>query len=70
MPVPARAVETEKALAGLPLGEALERIGSLARDEMNPRDSWRASRAFRLELIEELSARALARAAEKGGAAL
>ena len=69
-PVPTRAVETEKALAGLPLGEALERIGPLARDEMNPRDSWRASRAFRLELIEELSARALARAAEKGGAAL
>ena len=32
---------------------------------MNPRSSWRASKEFRLQLIEELSKRALAEAIKK-----
>lgn len=67
-PVPFRCLETERAMAGLPIGEAMEKIGAAALKEVNPRDSWRASRAFRLQLTEELSGRALAEAARKGGA--
>lgn len=67
-PVPFRCLETERAMAGLPIGEAVEKIGAAALKEVNPRDSWRASRAFRLQLTEELSGRALAEAARKGGA--
>ena len=55
-------------MAGLPIGEAIEKIGAAALAEVNPRDSWRASKAFRLQLVEELSGRALAEAARKGGA--
>ena len=38
--------------------------------DVSPRSSWRASREFRLQLVEELSGRAFAEAARKGGAAL
>ena len=69
-PVPFRALETEKAMTGLPIGEAVEKIGPAALGEVNPRDSWRASKAFRLQLVDELSGRALREAALKGGAAL
>ena len=69
-PVPFRALETEKAMAGLPIGEAVAQIGPAALTEVNPRDSWRASKAFRIQLVDELSGRALAEAARKGGAVL
>lgn len=69
-PVPARALKSEAAVAGKPVAEAVSMLGALAAEEMNPRDSWRASRDFRLQLITELSARALTEAARKGGAAL
>lgn len=67
-PVPVRAEKTEAALAGMPVEEAAARIGKLALEDVNPRDSWRASRDFRLQLTEELSVRAFREAAEKGGA--
>ncbi|MEA4955688.1 MAG: xanthine dehydrogenase subunit XdhB [Pseudoflavonifractor sp.] len=67
-PVPFRCLETEKTMAGLPVGEAVEQIGTAALKEINPRDSWRASKAFRIQLAQELSGRALAEAARKGGA--
>jgi len=66
-PVPARAFQTEEKIPGLPLAEALETIGRLARDEINPRTSWRASREFRLSLAGELSRRALETAAKSAG---
>ena len=69
-PVPMRCRETEKAMAGLPVEEAVSGIGAAALREINPRDSWRASRAFRLQLAEELPRRALTEAARKGGAAV
>lgn len=69
-PVPMRAVETEKAMAGLPVERAVEEIGSHALKEVRPRDSWRASKAFRLQLAAELPGRALREAARKGGAAI
>ena len=67
-PVPMRAPSAEAAVRGLPIGEALEVIGKAALEDVNPRTSWRASREFRIQLIEELAPRALREAARKGGA--
>lgn len=67
-PVPARAPSAEAGVRGLPIGEAVANIGALALGDVNPRTSWRASKEFRLQLVEELSGRALAEAARKGGA--
>jgi xanthine dehydrogenase FAD-binding subunit len=67
-PTPMRAYHAEDAVRGLPVMEAAEKIGELAAEEMNPRDSWRASKEFRLQLIKEMSRRALINAAVKGGA--
>jgi len=43
-------------------------IGEAALADVNPRTSWRASKEFRIQLVKELSARALREAARKGGA--
>ena len=67
-PVPMRAPSAEAAVRGLPIEEALEAIGQAALEDVNPRTSWRASREFRIQLVQELSARALREAARKGGA--
>jgi len=69
-PVPMRAYSAEAAVRGLLIGQAVREIGRAALEDVNPRDSWRASKAFRLQLVEELSGRALAQAARKGGAAV
>jgi xanthine dehydrogenase FAD-binding subunit len=53
---------------GLPVKEAAEKIGELAQAETHPRDSWRASKDFRVQLISEMSRRSLIEAARKGGA--
>lgn len=67
-PVPFRCVETEKALKGMAVGEELyEKISGLVRSEINPRDSWRASREFRLQIGGEIAARALKRSIEPAG---
>ena len=67
-PVPMRALTAENGVKGMALSEAVERIGALALADVNPRTSWRASREFRIQLVSELSGRALAEAARKGGA--
>lgn len=67
-PVPMRAPSAEAAVRGLPIQEAISVIGRAALDDVNPRTSWRASKEFRIQLIEELSPRALREAARKGGA--
>lgn len=67
-PTPMRARVAEDGVRGLPVAEAIERIGELAQADTNPRDSWRASKDFRLQLIKEMSKRALAEAARRGGA--
>ena len=59
-PVPYRCKKTETALKGMEIGEALyEKIKTLVREEINPRDSWRASKEFRLQIGGEIAARAL-----------
>ena len=67
-PVPMRAPGAEAAASNRPVEQALAAIGPAALGDVSPRSSWRASREFRLQLVEELSARALAEAMRKGGA--
>lgn len=67
-PTPIRCRETEKAVVGMEIGEALaEKAGKGALDEVNPRSSWRASREFRLQLVEELGKRAVKQAVINAG---
>ena len=67
-PVPLRCRKTEAALAGMPIDEALyEKTAELVRREINPRDSWRASKAFRLQIGGEIAARALRESVAAGG---
>ncbi len=67
-PTPIRTRAAEDAVRGLSVAEAAEKIGALAQAETHPRDSWRASKDFRLQLIGEMSRRSLIYAARKGGA--
>lgn len=67
-PVPMRAAKAEAAVKGLPIEEAIAKIGEAALEDVNPRTSWRASKEFRIQLVKELSGRALAEAAGQGGA--
>ena len=66
----ARALSTEEALPGMPVAEAVEKIGELPGRRHQSRDSWRASKEFRLQLIKEMSKRPLLEAARRGGAEL
>jgi xanthine dehydrogenase FAD-binding subunit len=61
-PIPCRATETEEELNGSMIAQAVQRIGELVRMEINPRDSWRASREFRLHIAGVLAERALNKA--------
>ena len=67
-PTPIRARGAEDGVRGLTVADAAEKIGLLAQRDTNPRDSWRASREFRLQLIKEMSRRSLLEAARRGGA--
>ena len=69
-PVPMRATSAEAAVRGLPVEQAVTAIGKAALEDVHPRTSWRASKEFRIQLVEELSGRALAEAARRGGAAI
>lgn len=67
-PVPYRCTKAEEALKGMKIEESLyEKTAQLIREEINPRDSWRASRAFRLQIGGEIAARALRRTVELAG---
>ena len=67
-PTPMRAIEAEDAVRVFPFSEAAEKIGELAAACTNPRESWRASKEFRLQLIKEMSTRSLIEEARRGGA--
>ena len=71
-PTPLRCRKAEEGLKGHPVNdsEAVLAFGKAALEEVNPRSSWRASKEFRLQLIEELSKRALAEAIKKAGGAI
>ena len=67
-PTPIRCHTTEEAVKGMETGEALaQAVGKGALEEVNPRSSWRASREFRLQLVEELGWRAVKQAVINAG---
>lgn len=64
-PVPYRCKEAEAALKGMEISEAFyEKAAELVRGEINPRNSWRASRDFRIQIGGEIVSRALRRTVE------
>lgn len=68
-PTPIRCRNAEQGLKGHETvdRDAVLEFGKAALLEVNPRSSWRASREFRLQLIEELAKRALCEAVRKAG---
>ena len=67
-PVPVRCTETEQLIKGeIFTEELLKKVGKTALKEVNPRTSWRASKDFRLQLVEELSKRAFRQAFKNAG---
>lgn len=67
-PIPMRCPKAEEAIKGMKISdEMFNTFGSIAKTEVNPRSSWRASKEFRLQLVEELSKRALKEAIKKCG---
>ena len=67
-PVPFRCEKTEAALKGMSVSEELyQTIEESVRQEISPRDSWRASREFRLQIGGEIAKRVLIRTVELAG---
>jgi len=67
-PVPMRCHKTEETVRGRALDRTLpETLGKGVLKEVHPRSSWRASKEFRLQLVEELVKRAFTQAAAFGG---
>lgn len=66
-PIPMRCIKAEESIKGMKIDDKIYGILSkTALEEVKPRDSWRASKEFRLHLIEELSQRALKSSIEGG----
>lgn len=69
-PTPIRCQNTEQAAQGQPISPALfAMVSKTALTEVNPRTSWRASKEFRQQLVQELSQRALKQAILNAGGA-
>lgn len=66
-PTPLRCHATEDSVRGMKVGDELyEAVSAGVRSEINPRDSWRASKAFRLQIGGEIAKRAVRTAIEGG----
>lgn len=67
-PTPIRCSVVEEKARGMKIGSELyELVGTGALEEVNPRTSWRASKEFRLQLVEEMAKRALKQAITYAG---
>lgn len=67
-PTPVRCRKTEEMVRGHIVNQELfEKVGKAVLLEVNPRSSWRASREFRLQLVEELAKRAMFQAVINAG---
>lgn len=67
-PIPLRCHKTEALLTGREVDDAFYKdLRSHVLEELNPRDSWRASKELRIQLIREQSCRAVRQALEAGG---
>ena len=67
-PVPIRALSAESKLSGALVSKDLfEEAAQAVMEDVNPRNSWRASKDFRIQLIKELTRRALKSSIEQAG---
>ena len=67
-PVPMRSPSAEAAAKGQPTTEAtVEAFASAVLQDIHPRDSWRAAKAFREHIAVQLAKRALVKSIELGG---
>ena len=70
-PVPVRAKSAEDFINGRAVTQdTVDEFAKLALNDVNPRTSWRASKELRLQLIEELSKRAVTEAVKLAGGEL
>ena len=70
-PVPLRAETAEKLADGAPLtADLAEEFAAAVKADINPRDSWRAARDFRLHIAVESAKRAFLRSARLAGGEL
>jgi xanthine dehydrogenase FAD-binding subunit len=62
-PTPLRCKTTEEKVRGLKAdGELLEQVRRSVLNDLRPRDSWRAAKAFRQQIIKTLAVRVLSKA--------
>ena len=67
-PIPMRAPTAEAAAKGKAVSaETVAAFGKAVLEDINPRDSWRASKAFRQHIAQELAKRCLTRSIELAG---
>ena len=67
-PTPVRCVKLENQVKGMAVGDGLyDLISANVLSELNPRDSWRASKELREQLIRTLAVRAVKQAAANVG---
>ena len=67
-PVPMRAASAEDFINGKAVNmESIEEFSRKVLDDINPRDSWRASRAFRLHIAAEMAKRCLCESVKRCG---
>ena len=67
-PVPMRASSAEAAAKGMPVTmETAEAFSQAVINDIKPRDSWRASKAFRQHIAVELAKRALIESVKRSG---
>lgn len=68
-PTPSRAYKAEEFAKGKKLDDKtlLDEFAKLALEEMKPRDSWRASKEFREQLIKEMAKRSLVNSLRRAG---
>lgn len=70
-PVPLRAVTAEQRANGQPVSlELAETFAQAVKEDINPRDSWRASRDFRLHIAVESARRAFIESVRLAGGEL
>ena len=67
-PVPLRAKKTEELIRGRAVtAETVKMIGEAVLQDVNPRDSWRASKDLRLHLCSTMAMRAFEEAVKRSG---
>ncbi len=70
-PVPLRAAHAEELAKGRPVSlELAEEFAQAVKEDINPRDSWRAAKDFRLHIAVESAKRAFIESVKLAGGAL